>query len=110
MMYYLIVLIMTLCGAVASLFLKKASGAESLVSTLLNINLYIGGAIYLAAAVLNIYVLRYLDYSVVMPLTAFTYVWTLVLSYMVLKEHISAKKIVGVGMIAAGAILVSLGI
>ncbi|MFR2167688.1 MAG: hypothetical protein ACLS5W_07540 [Coprococcus sp.] len=46
---------------------------------------------YLVSALLNIYVLRYLDYSVVLPLTSVTYIWTMVISYFILKEKISKK-------------------
>ena len=73
-----------------------------------NVNLYIGGFLYLASAVLNIWILRYLDYSVVLPLTSFTYIWTMVLSHMILKEKITKKKIVGVVLILVGAIFVSM--
>lgn len=108
LIYFLILLIMTFCGAVASLFLKKASGAESFLGLFKNINLYIGGLLYLTSAVLNIYILRFLDYSIVLPLTSFTYIWTMLLSYLILKEKISLKKIVGVVLIIFGAVLVSI--
>ena len=84
--YFILLLVMTLLGSVASLFLKKASGSEGIIAMLKNINLYIGGFLYLASAVLNIIVLRYLDYSIVLPLTSITYIWTMILSYMILKE------------------------
>ena len=77
---------MTLIGAVASLFLKKASGADGIRAIITNINLYIGGLLYLTSAIMNIWVLKYLDYSVVLPLTSFTYIWTMVLSYIIFKE------------------------
>jgi len=63
--------------------------------------------LYLLSAVLNIYVLKYLDYSVVLPLTSITYIWTMVLSYFSLKERITAKKVLGVALIVGGAVLVS---
>ena len=107
LIYYIVLVIMTLSGAVASLFLKKASASESIIATIKNINLYIGGALYLVSALLNIYVLRYLDYSVVLPLTSVTYIWTMVISYFILKEKISKKKIGGVILILVGAVLVS---
>lgn len=66
------------------------------------------GFLYLASALLNIYVLRYLDYSVVLPLTSFTYIWTMVFSYFILKEKITGKKIIGVALILAGAAAVSM--
>ena len=83
---------MTLMGSVASLFLKKASSSDNLLKLLLNINLYIGGFIYVAAAVVNIIVLRKLNYSVVLPMTAVTYIWTMVLSFTILKEKIGGFK------------------
>lgn len=108
MIWYLCgLLIMTMLGSVASLFLKKASGAESIISMFNNVNLYIGGFLYLTSAVLNIWILRYLDYSVVLPLTSLTYIWTMALSYLILKEKITRKKIVGVVLILIGAVCVS---
>ncbi len=108
MIYFIILIFMTLCGAIASLFLKRASGTEGVLKMFLNINLYIGGGLYLISAILNVYILRYLDYSVVLPLTSITYIWTMVLSYMILKEKITVKKIVGVVLILIGAVFVSM--
>lgn len=108
MIYFIILIFMTLCGAVASLFLKRASGTEGILKMFLNIYLYIGGGMYLVSAVLNVYILRYLDYSVVLPLTSITYIWTMVLSYMILKEKITIKKITGVILILIGAVFVSI--
>ena len=108
MMYFMILIFMTLCGAVASLFLKGASSTEGILKMFLNINLYIGGGLYLISAVLNVYILRYLDYSVVLPLTSITYIWTMILSYMILKEKITVKKMLGVALILIGAVFVSM--
>lgn len=106
--YFIILLVMTLLGSVASLFLKKASGTDSLFDLIKNPYLYIGGTLYLTSAILNIWILRVLDYSVVLPLTSLTYIWTMVLSYLILKEKITKKKIIGVILILLGAICVSL--
>ncbi len=109
MIFYLAVLIvMTLLGASASLFLKKASGSEGIFGLIKNVNFYAGGILYLLAALLNIYILKFLDYSVVLPLTSFTYIWTMALSYFVLKEKITGRKLVGVALILAGAVAVSM--
>lgn len=107
-LYFISLLVMTMLGSVASLFLKRASGSKGIIAMLKNINLYIGGVLYLVSAVLNIWILRYLDYSVVLPLTSLTYIWTMVLSYMILKEKITKKKIAGVIFILIGAVCVSL--
>ena len=110
--------LMTIMGSVASLFLKQASGSlkgESLGAILLNLlktpSLYAGGALYLAASLLNIYVLRVLDYSPdyssVLPLSAFTYVWTMFLAKARFGEKLNLRKMAGVFLIVVGAVLVS---
>lgn len=106
--YFVLLLVMTLLGSVASLFLKRASGSEHFIGMLKNINLYIGGFLYLISAVLNILALRVLDYSIVLPLTSITYIWTMIISYLILKEKITKKKVGGVIFIIAGAICVAL--
>ena len=106
--YFILLIVMTLLGSVASLFLKKASGSDGVVEMLRNINLYIGGFLYLVSAVVNIIVLKKMDYSIVLPLTSITYIWTMVLSYMILKEKITKKKISGVIFILIGAVCVSI--
>ena len=105
--YYIVLLIMTMFGSVASLFLKKASGSNDLIDMLKNINLYIGGFLYVSSAVLNIWLLKILDYSVILPLTSLTYIWTMILSYFILKEKITVKKIAGVCLLLVGAIIIS---
>lgn len=107
-MHFFIFLIMTILGSVASLFLKKASETNGIIELVKNINLYIGAGLYLTSAVLNIIILQHMDYSVVLPLTSLTYIWTLILSYMILKEKITMKKMVGVALILIGAICISI--
>jgi drug/metabolite transporter (DMT)-like permease len=99
---------MTVLGALASLCLKRASGFKSLKQLLLNFNFYLGGGLYFICALINIYVLKYLDYSTVLPLTSITYIWTIVLSYFVLKEKIGLRKIVGITGIIIGAFLIAI--
>ena len=106
--YYLLLMIMTLIGAVASLFLKKAANSNGIVELIRNVNLYIGAVLYLISAVVNIYILKYLDYSIVLPLTSITYIWTMGLSYFILNERITLKKVFGVILIILGAIIISI--
>ncbi len=107
MIYVVLLLCMTFMGAAASIFFKKASGSGGLWQMLANWNLYIGGGLYLAAAVMNILVLRHMNYSVVLPLTSITYIWTMVLTYLVLKEKITKRKMAGVACIILGAVFVA---
>lgn len=106
-MNYLFLIFMTMLGAVAGFYLKKASGSDGLMSLIRNKHLYIGGFLYLFSAVINIILLRVLPYSVVLPLTAITYIWTMFLSNYLLKEIITPKKIVGIAAILLGAFLVA---
>ena len=41
-LYYVLLIIMTMLGAVASLFLKRASSFQNLMSLVKNTNLYLG--------------------------------------------------------------------
>ena len=106
--YIAVLVVMTFLGATASLFLKKASGSEGILALMQNVNFYLGGMLYLLVAVLNIYILKFLEYSVVLQLTSLTYIWTMALSYFVLKEKITGRKMLGVALILAGAVVVSM--
>ena len=105
--YYFVLLIMTALGAFASFFLKKASSKTNLIDIIKTPFLYIGGGMYLLAAVLNIWLLYYLPYSTVLPMTSITYIWTMLISYYFLKEKIGIKKILGVLLIIFGVFLIA---
>lgn len=107
MIYYFMIVLMSFLGSVASIFLKKASGSDGILGIITNINLYIGGFLYVAGAGINIFVLRYMDYSAVLPLSSATYIWTMILSYLMLNEKITKKKILGVLCIVIGALCVA---
>jgi len=99
---------MTIVGSVASLYLKRASSSNGINKLLLNKHFYVGGGLYFVSALMNIYLLRYLDYSVVLPLTSITYIWTMIISYYKLGEKITKKKVVGICAILLGAVLVAI--
>lgn len=107
--YLLLCLVMTVFGAFGGFFFKKAADSgTSILKILLSPYLYVGGVIYVISAVLNIIALKGLNYTVVLPITAITYVWTLVISYFILKEKLSGKKITGVLLIIVGALILGL--
>lgn len=99
---------MTIIGAVGAIFLKKASGFKSFKQLIFNINLYIGGLLYFLSALLNIYILHFLEYSIVLPLTSITYIWTMLLAYIVFSEKITSKKILGLVFIFVGVVLIAI--
>lgn len=111
---YSLIFAMTVLGSVASLFLKKAADSfkgdgmvAAVVSLLKTPSIYVGGFLYVTAAVLNIIVLKKLDYSIVLPLTSFTYVWTIILAKLKFKEEVSLFKVLGITLVIIGAVLVS---
>ena len=106
-MIYFLLLLMTMLGTVAAVFFKKAAGKEILKS-FFDVNLYIGVFLYLIAAVLNVYILKYLDYSLVLPMTSLTYIWTVLVSYLVFKEKIVKQKLFGVLLILVGAVFIAI--
>jgi drug/metabolite transporter (DMT)-like permease len=103
-MIYVLVIVMTALGAGGAFFFKKAS-ASGWARLLKNRNLYIGGALYLLSAVINIVLYGYMAYSVLVPLTALTYIWTFVLSGVLLKEKITRAQIAGIILITAGLVM-----
>ena len=108
MFYYILLIALTLFEALGSVYLKRASGSDGLLKLITNSGLWIGGFLYFIAAVLNIYVLRFLDYSVAFPLKAITYIWTVLLAYIFFKEKITGRKMIGVALIILGAVLISM--
>lgn len=107
MIFVVTLLFMTFIGSVASLFLKKASGTNGILELIKNMNLYIGGLLYLVSAILNIWLLKHVDYSIVLPLTALTYIWTMVLAMIFLKEKLTKGKLMGAALIIMGAICIA---
>lgn len=107
-MIWLAVLAMTLIGALGAFFLKlgmdRVDGLGSLFRTP---QIYLGGCCYLGGALLNILLLRRLDYSVLYPMTAITYVWSMLLSAGFLGERLTKKKVIGVAAIWAGVFILS---
>lgn len=109
---YLLFPIMTLMGSLGGFFFKKGAGhldfKDIFRSVFLNLNLYIGGVLYVIAAVLNIIALKYLPYSIVLPLTAITYIWTIIISRLMLKEKVNKEKVIGIILIMVGAIFIAM--
>ena len=100
------VLVMTLFGSLGALFLKRGSAKVSELKSLVTTpQIWLGGLFYLAGALLNIYLLRGSSYSIVYPLTSLTYVWSLILSALLLHEKVTVQKLFGIAAICLGAFL-----
>jgi len=107
-MLYLLVLPMTFLGSLGAFFFKlSAANAVNLASLLKNWRLYLGGTLYVGSALCNILLLRFLDFSILYPMTAVTYIWTLFLSNRLLEEEITKRKLIGVAMLCIGILILT---
>jgi len=97
-----LLLIMTLIGSLGSVFFKYFTLKRK------PIYLLTGFVFYGLGALLNIYLLKELPYTVVLPANALTFIWALVFAKWIFKETIGVYKIAGVAFIISGLILLIL--
>lgn len=97
------ILCMTLLGSLGGFFFKKSTNGATVWEIAKSKFVYIGVFFYLAGAVANILVLKVLPYSVVYPMSAITYVWSMIFSRLILKEKITKQKLIGMAAILVGA-------
>ena len=107
--YLLIVVLMTMLGALGAYFFKLGSARMKGLFSLFKIkDIYIGVFFYVSAALLNVYVLIYLPYSIVLPFTAISYIWSTFIASLFLKEKITSHKVIGLCLIVFGAVLLGI--
>jgi drug/metabolite transporter (DMT)-like permease len=100
-------LLMTICGSGGGFFLKKCAVSIGAFKTVfLNKYFYLGGLFYCAGSALNIVLLKYIPYNLILPLNSLTYIWTLLLAHFWLKEKITHTKVMGILLIVTGVIFV----
>lgn len=107
----LLIFFMTVSGTMGAFFFKKAISEQtkvSMIQLLFHWQLYVGALFYLLGAVLNIFLLRFMDYSILYPMTALTYIWTVILSYFTLHEKITKNKVLAIIFIIAGVMILNL--
>jgi drug/metabolite transporter (DMT)-like permease len=107
MLYYVLIIIVTLFASFASFFLKKSTNGGTVLSIISNKYLYIGGFLYVLSAMFNIWILKRMPYSVVIPMGSICYIWTMLIAGLFLKEKIGLWKIIGVLLILSGVICIA---
>lgn len=88
-------------ACVGQLLWKIAARDDSLVLVILGLALYGGGALLMIIA------LKYGELSVLHPMMSAGYVLSLVLGALVLDEHITVLRVIGVAVIIVGLIFLS---
>lgn len=105
---YVLLILFTIFGALGSFFFKlSANKSHNTVQLLFNCNLYIGAAFYIISAIINILVLLALPYTIVLPCSSITYIWSLYLSKTFLVENVGLLKLIGVAFISLGTIIIA---
>jgi drug/metabolite transporter (DMT)-like permease len=105
------VVIGTVVGSFGALFLKIGAGylSRNLKSLLTNWRLALGIGLYLLSSVFYVMGVRNGELSVLYPMASLASVWTLLWSKFMLQELITRPKVMAVGMILAGCVLLGLG-
>lgn len=103
-----LVLLMTLAGSLGAFFFKKSTNNMEGIFSLLRIpSFYLGGFLYCFGALMNVILLRYMDYTVVYPIGSIAYIWSLLISNRFLGEAITKKKVLGIALICVGVVLLT---
>lgn len=108
MINIILLLLMTLLGAMGAFFLKKASSFSFGINKNFLIPFIVGGFLYFTGAVINIILLKFIPYILLYPLTSITYIWTLFISWIFLGEKLSFRKIIGLFLVIVGTFLLVL--
>ncbi len=107
----LLVIIGSFIGSFGAVFLKGGSAhlGRSVKSFVFNPKLLAGIFFYLLSSVFFVLGLKHGELSVLYPLVALGYVWTLLWSRIFFKEPLTTAKFAGLGTILFGIVLLNLG-
>jgi multidrug transporter EmrE-like cation transporter len=98
-------------GSFGAVYLKLGAGRlhREISSILLNWRLVLGVALYLLSFVFYYLGVRNGDLSLLYPMVALGYVWTMMWSRWFFGEPITARKVGGLLLIVCGVVLLKLG-
>ncbi len=107
----LLVFTASFIGSFGAVFLKMGAGRlhRELRSLLLNWRLAAGVALYLLSFVFYFLGLREGELSVLYPMVALGYIWTMVWSRIFFGEPFSRRKVGGIALILVGVVLLKAG-
>jgi multidrug transporter EmrE-like cation transporter len=97
-------------GSFGAVFMKLA--AKRITSNILsfvNSRLALGVALYLGSTVIYLSALKGGELSVLYPMVALGYIWTLLWSKLFFRESMTNAKFAGLGLIVLGVVLVGIG-
>ena len=106
-----LVVIASFIGSFGAVFLKAGSAklGRGVLSLLLNWRLAVGVFAFLLSSVFFVKGLQHGELSVLYPMCALSYVWTLVWSRLFFHEAVTRGKVMGVGLILLGLTFMGIG-
>ena len=106
----LLVFVAGVIGSFGAVFLKLgALRLNSNILSFVNSRLIVGVALYLASSVVYAMGLKGGELSVLYPMVALGYIWTLLWAKLFFNEPLTRYKIAGLGLILVGVFFVGLG-
>ena len=105
----LLVLFASVVGSFGAVFLKLGAVRLTGLMSLLNWRLALGVGLYLGSSVFYGLGIRHGQLSVLFPMVAVGYIWTLLWSRLFFHERFTRSKVLGLGLVLAGVVLVGLG-
>ncbi len=110
--YIFLTIVNALLGAIAAFSLKKSihkfekiTSLKLLILNFFKSGMILGVFLYFIAALGSIFLLKYLDVLVFFPLSSISYVFSLFIGNIFLKEKITRFKLAGIVLIILGAII-----
>ena len=107
----LLVFVASFIGSFGAVFLKAGAGRlhRQWTTLMLNWRLALGVAFYLLSSFFFVLGVRKGELTVLYPMVSLGYVWTLLWSRLFFGERLTRNKVVGIGMVLAGIVLLNLG-
>ena len=107
----LLVLVASFIGSFGAVFLKSGAGRlhRQFRTLLLNWRLALGVAFYLLSSFFFVLGVRQGELTVLYPMVSLGYVWTLLWSRLFFRESITRNKLLGIGLVLVGVVLLNLG-
>ena len=107
--YIIIFLSASLISAFSQILLKTAAKKQyrSWIYEYLNLRVIGAYAIFFAATLITVYCYKVLPLSLGAMLEASGYVFVTILGHLILREHVSKKKITGMVLVILGVIIVA---
>lgn len=97
-------------GSFGAVFLKSgATRTHSVWTLLFNPRLALGVGLFLLSTVFYLAGIRHGELSVLYPMVSLGYVWTLFWSRLFFKEPLTRDKLLGLGLVLFGIMLLGLG-